>query len=93
MLTITADEMYKAATDHHTAEAIEVRDEVERLIRRAASAGLTTTTVAMLHNDHPLSDKARAMLIGWIKDAGFEIYSDPDEPPCSLQILWGRAAA
>lgn len=93
MLTITADEMYKAATDHHTAEAIEVRGEVERLIRRAAMAGLTTTTVSLARDGHPLSDKSRAMLVGWIKDAGFNIYSDPDEPPCSLQITWGRAAA
>lgn len=92
MLTITAHSMYNLATDHHVATAEEVGVEVEARIRKAAEAGLTTTTVTLLHNGSPMEHKARATLIGWLREAGFNIYADPDNPPSEIQVSWGAPA-
>lgn len=89
MMTITARAMYLKSAEAHLTEAEEVRNEIEARIKRAADAGLTTTVVSVVMNNHMPSDTTRATVRKWLEEAGFTIQGDSELHPGSFHVYWG----
>lgn len=90
MMTITAHAMYLQAAEAHLTDAEIVRNAVEARIKRAAEAGLTTTTASMIVDGKVPTDICYATVLKWLDEAGFTTRSDTGVQPGCVEIRWGR---